>query len=153
ANACLILRAYYFAQTIYFTNSVRLELISMLLALAIGTAAGLWLIPAYGITGAALAFTLAQLGALLVFIASRQTRRIMPVDLNRLGKVVLAAAATVAIGELVTHTLAGGLAVVLNVALIAAVSGWLLVRWNMFDAAHLWGGFERSLGLAGRGGR
>ncbi|MCC0055240.1 MAG: lipopolysaccharide biosynthesis protein [Rhodobiaceae bacterium] len=153
ANALLILRAYYFAQTIYFSNSVRLELVSMLVALVVGSGAGIWLIPAYGITGAAMAFTAAQFAALMVFLGSRESRQTMPVDLGKFAKVVAAGVATIAIGEVVTHSLPTATAMVVNLTLIAAVSGWLLVRWNMFDAAHLWDGFGRSLGIAGRGGR
>src|SRR5690606_1539989 len=99
ANACLILRAYYFAQVIYFTNSVRLELVSTIIALVVGTAIGLWLIPSYGMTGAALAFLLAQFASLLSIFSARETWRLMPVDIPRLFIVIGVGVGLVLIGE------------------------------------------------------
>ena len=148
ANACLILRAYYFAQTIYFTNSVRLELWSTLLALGLSAVLSFWLIPIYSITGAAIAYTVAQCAALGMFLLNPQTRRVMPVDIGRLTKLVATALAMVIVGELAKHLLGDPVAAPFNVLLIAGVSGLLLVRWDMFDAGHLWQGFGRVLRLA-----
>ena len=146
-NALLMLRAYYFAQTIYFINSVRLELVSMIIALIVGSALGLWLVPAYGLAGAATAFTLTQLAALLVFLISPETRSVMPVDLIRLTILGSAALATVGIGEVIKNTLPEMVAVPANVVLIALISGYLAIRWDLFDAAQIASGSWRKLKL------
>ena len=144
ANACLLLRSYYFGQTIYFTNSVRLELISTLVALVVSFVLSWWLIPLYSIAGAAFAYAIAQFAALCVFLGSRKTRELMPVDIPRLLALVLAGATTMVVG-VVLKQLLGDAAVPLNLLLIAGVSGTLLVRWDMFDAGRVWSGLGRVL--------
>lgn len=144
ANAFLLLRAYYFAQAIYFTNSVRLELVSTLVALVVGSVLSWWLIPLYSITGAAIAYAAAQFAALATFFVSRQARSLMPVDMSKFATLLLVAAATLAIGELLKRLL-GDTAAPINLALIAIVSATLLVRWDMFDAGRIWNGVGRVL--------
>ncbi|MEO6013981.1 MAG: lipopolysaccharide biosynthesis protein [Devosia sp.] len=144
ANACLLLRSYYFAQTIYFTNSVRLELISTVVALVVSLVFSWWLIPIYSIAGAAVAYTIAQFAALGVFLLSPKTRELMPVDARRLFSLVVVAAATLAVGEVIRQFL-GAAALAANLVLLAAVSATLLVRWDMFDAGRVWNGVGRVL--------
>ncbi|MBN9245632.1 MAG: polysaccharide biosynthesis protein [Mesorhizobium sp.] len=138
ANACLILRAYYFAQVIYFTRSVMLELISTLVALFVSIALSFWLIPLYGVAGAAMAFTITQVAALLSVLVAPSTRRQMPVDLPRLAVLALAACGTLAAGMAVTAALPVMAAAAVNMLMISAVAGTLLVRWDMFDAGTIW---------------
>jgi O-antigen/teichoic acid export membrane protein len=144
ANGCLLLRSYYFGQTIYFTNSVRLELISTVVALAVSFVASWWLVPIYSIAGAAIAYAIAQFAALGVFLASRQTRTLMPVDMPRLLTLLLAAAVTLVLGE-AARQLLGDAAVPVNLLLVALVAATLLVRWDMFDAGRVWSGVGRAL--------
>jgi O-antigen/teichoic acid export membrane protein len=145
ANACLILRSYYFAQVIYFTKSARLELISTVVALVISVGLSSWLIPLFAVTGAAAAFTLAQIGALLSILLASSTRQTMPVDFARLSIVVLLAGATLAAGVLIRSALPEGVAAALNLALMITVAGILLVRWDLFDAGIIWRRFSRTL--------
>ena len=144
ANSCLLLRSYYFAQTIYFTSSVRLELISTVVALVVSFVFSWWLIPIYSIAGAALAYTIAQFAALGVFLASAQTRKLMPVDAPRLLSLLLVAGLTLGLGEALKQVL-GGAAFAANLVLLTAVSAILLVRWDMFDAGRVWTGVGRVL--------
>jgi len=138
ANACLILRAYYFAQVIYFTRSVMLELISTLVALVVSIALCFWLIPLYGVTGAAMAFTFTQVASLLSVLVAPSTRQHMPIDLPRLAVVVLASCGTLAAGTVAASVLPTEVSTVLNVLLISVVAGTLLVHWDMFDAGTIW---------------
>ncbi|RWX81118.1 hypothetical protein EPK99_01945 [Neorhizobium lilium] len=138
ANACLILRAYYFAQVIYFSKSARLELISTLVGLGISFSLCLWLVPIFDVNGAAIAFTMAQVGALLCILLARSTRQNMPVDFPRLWIIVTSAGATLITGLFVRLMLPAELANLFNIALIAVVAGTLLVRWDMFDAGVIW---------------
>ena len=144
ANACLLLRSYYFAQTIYFTNSVRLELISTVVALLVSFALAWWLIPIFSIAGAAFAYAVAQFACLAVFLSSAKTRALMPVDTPRLLLLVSAAIGLLVVGEILKQWL-GNAAAPLNLLLIAAVAGALLVKWDMFDAGHVWNGVGRRL--------
>lgn len=134
ANACLVLRSYYFAQVIYFSRSVRLELISTLVGLVASVAFSFWLVPLYDVTGAAMAFTITQVVALLSILVAPSTRRLMPVDLPRLAIIVVAACGTLAAGMLSAFALPANMATAINVVLIALVAGTLLIRWDMFDA-------------------
>ncbi|TDK31763.1 hypothetical protein E2F50_19025 [Rhizobium deserti] len=145
ANACLILRAYYFAQVIYFTKTARLELVSTLVALVISIGLSWWLIPLFAVTGAAVAFTLAQIGALLSMLLAPSTRQTMPVDFNRLSIIIIVAAGTLAAGLLVRSALPEGIAAAINLALMAAVASILLVRWDLFDAGIIWRRLNRAL--------
>ena len=138
ANACLILRAYYFAQVIYFTRSVMLELISTLVALVVGVALIFWLVPVFGVAGAAMAFTLTQVAALLAILVAPSTRRQMPIDLPRLAVLALAAGGTLVVGMTVTAALPMMAAAVVNALMMTVVAGTLLVRWDMFDAGTIW---------------
>lgn len=144
ASACLVLRSYYFGQAIYFTSSVRLELISTLVALVVSLALSWWLIPLYSLAGAAVAFAVAQLAALSVFLLSPQARRLMPVDAPRLLTLLLVAGGVLIVGEAMRQTL-GDAAIPLNLVLIALASATLLVRWDMFDAGRVWAGLRRVL--------
>lgn len=138
ANACLILRAYYFAQVIYFTRSVRLELISAIVALVASVALSFWLIPIYGVTGAAMAFTFTQVALLLSVLVAPSTRRHMPIDLPRLAILLLASCGTLAVGMLMVLALPTKVSTPGNILLLSVVVGTLLVRWDMFDAGTIW---------------
>ena len=142
ANACLLLRSYYFAQTIYFTNSVRLELISTIVALVVSFALAWWLIPLFSIAGAAFAYAVAQFACLAVFLSSAKTRALMPVDTPRLLILVVTAVGLLAAGEMLKQWL-GDAAAPLNLLLITGVATTLLVQWDMFDAGHVWNGIGR----------
>lgn len=138
ANACLILRSYYFAQVIYFAKSVRLELMSTLVALAASFGFSLLLIPIYDVAGAAIAYTVAQTLALLSVMVAPSTRQYMPTDLPRLGIILLAAGGVLIIGYICTLTLPMAVAAAVNVCLMSLVAAVLLVRWDMFDAGAIW---------------
>ncbi|MHA6689829.1 polysaccharide biosynthesis protein [Devosia sp. A449] len=132
-TGALTLRAYYFGQVIYFAGSVRREVIANIAMLALTAIGVAILVPAFGPTGAAAAFALAQLGGLLGFlIADRQTR-LMPVDLARAGLALLVCAGTSIVGLMLLH-LAGWWVALLPVL---AASLWLGWRWDLFGARQL----------------
>ena len=136
-NACLLMRAYYFGQVIYFTGSVRLELRATLVALVVGAVLGLALIPSHGVLGAAIAFALTQGAALATFLASAETRRVMPLADPRIGLVVGCGLAMVLFGLGLERWLAGPAAIVLNLTAMTVLSVMLALRFDLFDAQAL----------------
>lgn len=144
ASACLVLRSYYFGQTIYFTSSVRLELISTVVAVVVSLTLSWILIPVYSLAGAASAYAIAQFAALGVYLFSPQARRVMPVDMPRLLTLLLMGGGLFIVGD-VLRKLLGETAVPLNLAMIGLASVVLLVRWDMFDAGRVWSGVGRLL--------
>ena len=133
-NACLLLRAYYFGQVIYFTGSVRLELRATLVALVVGAGLGLALIPPYGVLGAAIAFALTQGTALAIVLASAETRRTMPLADPRIVLVAACGAGLVMLGLALERWLGGSAAIALNLAAMTALSAALALHLDLFDA-------------------
>ena len=131
-TACLVLRAYYFGQAIYFAGSARREVVASLVMLGVAAPAALLLVPALGATGAALSFALAQLAALAVFLVADRHSRLMPIDWRHAAQASAWCAATGIAGFL---ALLAGWWLAFTVLAISAAS--LALRWNLFDARLL----------------
>ncbi|UJW84816.1 lipopolysaccharide biosynthesis protein [Devosia sp. SL43] len=134
-TACLVLRAYYFGQAIYFAGSARREVLASLAMLGVAAAGALLLIPAWGIGGAALSFALGQVAALAVFLIADRHTRVMPIDWRKAAEATAWSAVTGAVG-LMALLLAGWWLVLL---VLAISSIWLALRWNLFDIRALLG--------------
>jgi len=79
-TALLSLRAYYFAQVIYFAGGAGREVVSSLVMLAAGVALALLLVPILGVTGAAAAYLGAQAAGLASLMLADRTTRLLPLD-------------------------------------------------------------------------
>jgi len=136
-TACLVLRAYYFGQVIYFAGSARREVVASLLMVAVAAAACVILIPRFGLMGAAMSFTITQATGLTYFLFADRKTAIMPIDWRHGGIAVAIAVATAGIAAMVMATLggaagwSGGLAIVLLGGLALAIA------WNLFDLGRI----------------
>jgi len=79
---CLVLRAYYFGQVIYFSRTAWADVASAGSMLAVTALAGLLLVPQWSAMGAALAFGLGQATGLTIFVLADPGGRVMPRDLR-----------------------------------------------------------------------
>jgi O-antigen/teichoic acid export membrane protein len=87
-TVCLVLRAYYFGQVIYFSRTAWADVASAGVMLAATGLAGWLLVPHWATVGAALAFALGQLAGLLVFVLADPGGRLMPRYPRRLFRVI-----------------------------------------------------------------
>lgn len=76
----LSLRAYYFAQAIYFVGGAGREVASSLVMLAAGVALALVLVPLWGVSGAAAAYLGAQAAGLSSLMLADRKTRLLPVE-------------------------------------------------------------------------
>lgn len=132
-TACLVLRAYYFGQAIYFAGSARREVAASLTMLGTAGIAAFLLVPGLGATGAAASFALGQLSALAVFLIADRSSRLMPIELHKAAE----AAGWCAISGLLVFAallLAGWW---FAAVLLLLSAGLLALRWNLFDARAL----------------
>ena len=134
ANAILVLRSYYFGQVIYLHGSAKLEMVSSGLMLAVVVLAGYLLIPRFGAEGAAVAFTLSQAFGLMVYLLATPPAERLPVNRWRTLLLVLAGSAVVTLGMGSGRVLGPPAADLFNLMLLTLVSGFFLLRWNLFDA-------------------
>ncbi len=81
ASICMMFRAYYFGQVIYFTGSSTLDAIASTVLLVVAGGLSLLLIPQHGVEGAAIALAAGQAVACLVYIVGANGRIRMPVPL------------------------------------------------------------------------
>ncbi len=79
-TALLSLRAYYFAQAIYFAGGAGREVVSSLVMLAAGVGLALLLVPGLGVTGAAAAYLGAQAAGLASLMLADRRTRLLPVQ-------------------------------------------------------------------------
>lgn len=128
-TACLVLRAYYFGQAIYFAGSARREVVASFTMLGVAAPAAVLLVPNLGASGAALSFALAQVAALAVFLVADRHSRLMPIGWRSMAEATGWCAATGVIG--LVALLAGWWLAALVLAASAAALAW---RWNLFDA-------------------
>ncbi|WP_152664684.1 polysaccharide biosynthesis protein [Devosia geojensis] len=87
-TVCLVLRAYYFGQVIYFSRTAWADVVSSAAMLAATGLSGLLLVPPWGAAGAALAFAAGQAAGLLVFVLADPGGRLMPRDPRRLVRAI-----------------------------------------------------------------
>ncbi len=97
ASICMLFRAYYFGQVIYFAGSSRLDAMASLVLLVVVAFLTAMLIPEYGTKGAAIAVAVGQGLACLVFIIGAKGRIRMPVPILDILQIVLCALGTGAI--------------------------------------------------------
>ncbi|TXN20753.1 oligosaccharide flippase family protein [Methylobacterium sp. WL9] len=81
ASVCMMFRAYYFGQVIYFTGSSTLDAIASTILLVATGGLSLALIPLHGVRGAAIALATGQALACLVYIFGANGRIRMPVPI------------------------------------------------------------------------
>lgn len=125
-TALLALRAYYFGQAIYFSGTASREVGANLAMLGLaGTA--LVLVPLWGGSGAALAFALAQAGALAVFLWTDRHSQLMPADALAAGTIALWCTITAGIGWIATQ-----LNWWMGAAVILASAAGLAWRFDLF---------------------
>lgn len=134
ANALLVLRSYHFGQVIYLGASSKLEFISSAAMLVVAAGASLLLIPGYGAVGAAIAFTLSQGAALLVYIAATPKALRLPIDWPPAMTLALTGVSLIVIGQALNANTVHGLAIGLNLVLLTLASAYFLIHWNLFDA-------------------
>lgn len=136
-TACLVLRAYYFGQVIYFTGSARREVLASLLMLAIAVAGCLTLVPAFGLLGAATTFAATQAAGLIYFLWADRTSAIMPIDWQRGGIAIGATTGTALTALLAMLVLGGNVGWFVGLMLTLAGGLALAVAWNLFDLGRL----------------
>ncbi|HTN60177.1 MAG TPA: oligosaccharide flippase family protein [Devosia sp.] len=136
-TACLVLRAYYFGQVIYFTGSARREVQASVLMLAIAIIGCLTLVPTFGLLGAATTFGATQAAGLSYFLWADRRSAIMPIDWRQAGIAIAAATGTCLIAFLAMLALGGALGWFAGLALMLAGGLALAVAWNLFDLGRL----------------
>jgi O-antigen/teichoic acid export membrane protein len=119
---------------IYFTNASYLELIVALLFLVISTALSVWLVPAYGPHGAAIALMVACIFACLTFMVLGRRWYRMPIDLTALA-VMPSLAVLFVFGA---HTTAGlvpdqWLVFVVDAAIFAIFGGYAIRHFGLLN--------------------
>jgi O-antigen/teichoic acid export membrane protein len=137
ANALLVLRAYYIGQVIYFDASSKLEFAASVVMLVLAAGASYLLIPPYGPIGAALAFTLGQVGAIACYVVLTPRELRLPIDWPRAGILALCGAAIVLVGKIAELALGRAPAVAVDLVLLTGASLFFLLRWNLFDAFRI----------------
>ena len=138
ASICTMFRAYYFGQIIYFTQSSALDAVASGVLLVAVAGLSLALIPAYGVTGAAVAVAVGQALACLVFVLGVKGRIRMPVPLLDIALITACALATAAAVSGVDLLTAGRspLGIALKLALLAAGAGAAAWRFNIIGLAE-----------------
>jgi O-antigen/teichoic acid export membrane protein len=136
-TACLVLRAYYFGQVIYFTGSARREVQASLLMLVVAATAGALLIPWFGLLGAAVAFAITQVAGLAYFLIADRKTAIMPIDWVQAGFATIVAAGTALSSALVMTALGGGAGWFAGLAVTLLSGLGLAVAWNLFDLGRI----------------
>ncbi len=133
-NAMLVLRSYYFGQVIYFNASTMLQLAASIVMLIVVVACGFGLIPHFGVIGAAIAFSVSQAAALLVYVVGTPKSLRLPVDWSSAMQLAVTGVVVVAVGLVLKAVEPPVLAAVVNLILISLASAYYLFRWNLFNA-------------------
>ena len=94
ASICVMFRAYYFGQVIYFTRSSMIEAVASGTMLMIVGGLSLALIPEYGLKGAAIALALGQGLSCLVFVLGARGSIRMPIPIADIVLIVFCALGT-----------------------------------------------------------
>ncbi len=136
-TACLVLRAYYFGQVIYFTGSVRREVLASVLMLAAALAGCALLIPPFGLIGAAAAFTLTQAAGLTYFLIADRKTMLMPIDWSHGGMAAAIAIVTALLAALAMTALGGAIGWFSGLAITLLGGLGLAVAWNLFDLGRI----------------
>ncbi|GLS45046.1 lipopolysaccharide biosynthesis protein [Methylobacterium brachythecii] len=139
ASICMMFRAYYFGQVIYFNGSSTLDAVASGALLATTGGLSLLLIPHYGVKGAAIALAAGQAVACLVYIVAGKGRIQMPVPVLDIVTIVacalLAYAATAAL-----DLVAGGrtpVLLVLKAAMIGVAAAGAAWHFNIIGLAEI----------------
>ncbi|HTM77869.1 MAG TPA: oligosaccharide flippase family protein, partial [Devosia sp.] len=136
-TACLVLRAYYFGQVIYFTGNARREVKASLLMVAVAILGCVTLVPAFGLIGAATTFAATQAAGLIYFLLADRTSAIMPIDWQQGGIALAAASGTATIALLAMLALGGSVGWFAGLLLTLAGGLALALAWNLFDLGRL----------------
>ncbi len=134
ANSLLVLRAYHFGQVIYLGASSKLEFTASAVMLLVTTGTSFLFIPVHGTVGAAIAFTLGQAAALLVYVVATPRQMRLPIEWGSAGVLTLTGMALIVVGFVVNAEVTPIVAVSLNLALLTLASAYFLVAWNLFEA-------------------
>jgi O-antigen/teichoic acid export membrane protein len=138
-TACLVLRAYYFGQIIYFSDSPQLELLASAAMVGVAVVSCWVLVPAFGMVGGGGAFAVTQGAGLAVFVIADRRSAIMPVDTARALWTAGAAGAVAVIGAGLMTVPGGALGWMLAFGLTMLVGGGFVIGWNLFDFGRLAG--------------
>ncbi|GEP10717.1 lipopolysaccharide biosynthesis protein [Methylobacterium gnaphalii] len=139
ASICMMFRAYYFGQVIYFNGSSRLDAIASAALLATTGSLSLLLIPHYGVKGAAIALAAGQAVACLVYIAAAEGRVRMPVPVLDIALIIACAFFAYA-ATLGLDLLAGGrtpILLVLKALVIGIVAAGVAWHFNISGLAEI----------------
>ncbi|MGE7368628.1 lipopolysaccharide biosynthesis protein [Neorhizobium sp. NPDC001467] len=147
-NAILIMRAHYFGQIIYLGASSLLELVASVAMVAAAVAAAFALVPGMGPPGAAFAFAIGQVVALVILVIGAPASARMPIDWVSAGLLVATGFSLVVIGMALQVLLGRILGDIVNIVLIGAVSAFFAVRWNIFNIGEVAGKLMNRLARA-----
>ena len=123
---------YYFAQVIFFTHASYLVPMFSIILIVVSSGLSVFLIPAYGPLGAAIALLVSYLVSYIALIFISQRYYVMPIDFAGLGEVsmivVTFVLGTWIIGALVPHTV---YLQILKAAVFIALSGFVVHRYGL----------------------